>query len=39
MEVMIMLANRVQLQIKTKRPKTMIDQGWHQKGFNSQNFL
>ena len=36
-EVINKLLNKVQLKIKTKTPKEIIDQGWHQIGFRSQN--
>ena len=32
-----MLLNNIQLKIRTNIPKIIIDQGWHQKGFKSQN--
>ena len=38
-EVMIILLNIIQLKSKDKIPKVIIDQGWHQKGFKSQNFI
>ncbi len=34
-----MLLNKIQIVIIDKMPKVIIDQGWHQKGFESQNFL
>ena len=38
-EDIIMLLESLKLKIKTKTPKLIIDQGWHQKGFESQNFF
>ena len=34
-----MLLKKDQLENKTKIPNVIIDQGWHQKGFKSQNFF
>ena len=36
-KVIKILLNKIQLRIKVKIPKVIIDQGWHQKGFKSQN--
>tara|TARA_Y100001968_G_scaffold202334_1_gene185809 strand:+ start:453 stop:647 length:195 start_codon:yes stop_codon:yes gene_type:complete len=35
--VMIIFLKKIQLKIKTKIPKVIIDQGWHQYGFKFQN--
>ena len=38
-EVIIILLNIFQLKIITKTPKLIIDQGWHQYGFESQKLF
>ena len=37
-EVKIKLWDNIQVAIEAEIPNRIIDQGWHQKGFRSQNF-
>ena len=38
-DVKIKLWNNIQIETNTAIPNKIIDQGWHQKGFKSQNFF